>query len=709
MEVIDNITWDFGPHDKIEYFDSTKSYYLTKYRPINDTQGLDFDPDWFRQDAIHKLQTNSYSGLVFGSKTHRDFWKERMQRCVDGYEYNGYRITGDNYFWLNFYRLKDSEEGSKASSGRSLSFPRFFVFQYEYFHYVELCEILKKDVGLVKARSLGFSEMAASLCARPFITTANYRVLATAFSDNHLTPLLTKIWAQLDWLNDETEGGFKRVRMVKNTDMHKKASKKDKEGKEFGHLSEIEGRVADNPQKIRGDRVERLFFEEIGSNKVFEKSYLQGEALVTVMGKKVGTRIAWGTGGDSGPAVDGINKLANNPNVFNILPHRHNYTPDGRYILSSMFIPAYRNAMFDGEEDIGIEYIDNRGWCNLEKAKARFDIERRNKAGDPKALLIYKAEYCYTIEEALINQGDNIFPREELAEQAAQIDIYKSTPPIHKGHLVWKRDKDDRADGVKWREDAETGKIQILEHPLISEEGTTYKNLYVSGIDSIDIGTADSTGTDKKASEFCIVIKKRVFGMTRPVYVAMYKDRPKDPREAYENAAKLLTYYGCQAVLESTRTAILTYFRDQKYIHLLMKRPRSTQSDVSKGNSNMYGAPASVKVIEHYRELIYDYILDDSASLAFREMVYQLLEYSDEKKKEFDIVAAMGMCELGDEELSVKKPEAREKPGAVFQDIGWWSDGKGYKHYGIIPLTKEERDAGTRISPNDSWLYKELV
>ena len=28
------------------------------------------------------------------------------------------------------------------------------------------------------------------------------------------------------------------------------------------------------------------------------------------------------------------------------------------------------------------------------------------------------------------------------------------------------------------------------------------------------------------------------------------------------------------------------------------------------------------------------------------------------------------MCELGDEEMSVKKPEAREPEGKVFQDIG---------------------------------------
>jgi hypothetical protein len=67
------------------------------------------------------------------------------------------------------------------------------VLQYEYFHYVELCEILGFDVGLLKARALGFSEMAASLCARPFITTPNYRVVASAFSEKHLKPLLAKV------------------------------------------------------------------------------------------------------------------------------------------------------------------------------------------------------------------------------------------------------------------------------------------------------------------------------------------------------------------------------------------------------------------------------------------------------------------------------------------------------------------------------------
>jgi len=32
---------------KINYFDKTLSYELTGYKPITETQGLDFNPEWF--------------------------------------------------------------------------------------------------------------------------------------------------------------------------------------------------------------------------------------------------------------------------------------------------------------------------------------------------------------------------------------------------------------------------------------------------------------------------------------------------------------------------------------------------------------------------------------------------------------------------------------------------------------------------------------
>ena len=46
--------------------------------------------------------------------------------------------------------------------------------------------------------------------------------------------------------------------------------------------------------------------------------------------------------------------------------------------------------------------------------------------------------------------------------------------------------------------------------------------------------------------------------------MCIYKDRPRDIREAYENAMKILVWYNCKALLEHTKISILTYFREKK-------------------------------------------------------------------------------------------------------------------------------------------------
>ena len=42
---VDSSLWDFTLEDDVEFFDPLMSYELTKYRPINKTEGLDFNPD----------------------------------------------------------------------------------------------------------------------------------------------------------------------------------------------------------------------------------------------------------------------------------------------------------------------------------------------------------------------------------------------------------------------------------------------------------------------------------------------------------------------------------------------------------------------------------------------------------------------------------------------------------------------------------------
>jgi hypothetical protein len=88
------------------------------------------------------------------------------------------------------------------------------------------------------------------------------------------------------------------------------------------------------------------------------------------------------------------------------------------------------------------------------------------------------------------------------------------------------------------------------------------RDLYVAGIDGIDIGASQTSDKTKEASDFCITIKRRVFGLNEPQYVAMYKDRPNNIREAYKIAMCLLKYYNCKVNIEATRMGMVTWARE---------------------------------------------------------------------------------------------------------------------------------------------------
>lgn len=289
--------WDVSISDNIDFFDSRLSYELTGYKPINKTKGLDFNPDWFTETAITYNNTGHYCQFAVGSKLYRDYWQKQYIRCRDGMTVNGYTITGDHYYFLNFYRLEDLTSATKAGGGRVMSFPKFFVAQYEYFHYIELCKRLRKDAIGLKARGVGFSEIASGIVANTYNCRRGSMCVVAAQQDNYLGKTLSKIWYQLNFCNEHTDGGFFKLRQKKDTETNKKASiikKINGEEVETGWMSEINGINADKPRKIRGDRTDILLYEESGSWPDWKKAYLQGEALVGIQGSKFGIRLAWG-------------------------------------------------------------------------------------------------------------------------------------------------------------------------------------------------------------------------------------------------------------------------------------------------------------------------------------------------------------------------------------------------------------------------------
>ena len=145
--------WDVKKDDPVPYFDIDLSYELTGYRPIDNDHGLDFDPSWFTEARDNFLKTGHYTQARKGTKAFKDYWHQQYVYCRDGMTSNGYTITGNHYFFLNFYQLPNPNV-DKAGTSRALVFPQFLVYQYEYFHYYEMCKYLRKNVALMKSRGI---------------------------------------------------------------------------------------------------------------------------------------------------------------------------------------------------------------------------------------------------------------------------------------------------------------------------------------------------------------------------------------------------------------------------------------------------------------------------------------------------------------------------------------------------------------------------
>lgn len=732
----DKTYWDITRDMKIECFDPTLSYELTGYRPIDETHGLDFDPSWFTEVRETFLRTGRYCSYLPRSKRWDAFWKEQYTRCKYGMTSHGYTITGDNYFFLNFYQLPVVDMDKASGEGTNESFPVFFASQYMFFHYLQMCRVLHKNAALMKARSIGFSEINASLAARLYTTIKRSRTMITCFKDTYLNGTFSKLDHALTFINTNADGFFKP--RLTDKALEKKSGyqvKIDGQFTDFGWRSVVIGINGSKPSNIRGDRVDLLIYDEAGSWPDLTTAVVQGQELCEVQGVPRGIMLFGGTGGDFGPPLEGLKKIYYNPKAFKILPFRHKWTQDGTTIESGFFLPYFLQSL-------NPEYMDSRGVCNQTEYKKLLQEERNNLLAVPEEYLKKCAERCWNAEEAFTLEGQNKFNKMKIADQLAKIRLHKIGPRPQVGTIdyTYKSNKHslENIDGFRWL--LNSGKVQILEHPVWSdlykeqiekqkreaeEQGidfeapvyTEMNDLYVAGIDGIDIGAAQTSKETRDPSDFCIVIKRRAFGLNEPQYVAMYKDRPQNIREAYKIAMCMCRYYNCRINIEATRVGMITWARENKCLQYFMKRPRATLTDIKYGTTKQYGTPATKTIIEQQTDLIADYVEDYGHNIWFEDMLEQLNGYNDENKTKFDIIAALGMVELADQELSGRQPTKVDKEVEEFQDYGYYINDKGYREFGVIPkkqsnqivIKQEENNDPYRIETSDPRLYENTV
>lgn len=199
--------------------------------------------------------------------------------------------------------------------------------------------------------------------------------------------------------------------------------------------------------------------------------------------------------------------------------------------------------------------------------------------------------------------------------------------------------------------------------------------------DCIDAGSATSTGqTD--VSKYCIVVLRRQVGLKPPKIVALYLERPDDIRDAHDTALKLAQFYNAKILFEATRVSIFQHFANLNKLHYFLRRPKATLG-VSTRRRSQYGCPAVDSIIQHQIELIQNYVNDFSDQIDYLEVIDQLLRYSYENKRKFDIVAGLGMALLADEDLAGKVPKT-DSSEKLLETVGYYKNEYGQKVFGVV-------------------------
>lgn len=620
-----------------------------------------------------------------------EWYEEQLKRCVYGFEYRGQRITGDHYWFLNMFPFLVAKLNKlgKITNEFDVNFA-YYAGMHDYvFKTIEQAQYEGKGFLWMSGRGSGKTYIVLSILAKIYHLKPKSHGMVSASNSGHATESFTKLLQALDAIG-EVHPTLALHRLTDTKSLIESGQEIMRDGIKYkeGSRSRLQKIIyGDNPGATRGSRPDVQLMEETGD---WGKGL--GD-LKSCIGASIGSwrvgsinkcRVFMiGTGGSV--ASDQIKDVFKNPDAYSLLTFK-DFAPK-----SCFFLPAHYFLGGQGWEETSVN--------NNEGAKAYLEAERLRTKDDMEIHNKIVQEFPFTIEEVFRKNGTNNFNQRKIAEQwtALHYELQEHIP--EKGFLTWIKSPSGSIKGVKWEKNPE-GNIEILEHPYKGQSGReVFTDLYVGGVDSIDQGVMDSTSIKNRSSLACL-IKKRIidgkfFSQTSNIYVAKYIGRSLDVRWDYEETLKLAMYYNAKMNIEYTKIGVVNYFREAKQYHRLLKRPlvaMPSKGDglnkfigLQKDQSNLIGTPATTGVIDHQDGKIKEYIEDYYNNIFFMDVLEQLRDYQREDRRKYDLVIAMGLCELADEDMFGIAARGEDSPTSEFVPFGWFVDDHGRKKFGKIP------------------------
>jgi hypothetical protein len=572
----------------------------------------------FSEAAQFKLRNGVYTKAPYGTKDYKEFWDEQDKRCLEGYSVGGVRITGRHYFFLNFKQLEVVLNTTGVASRKERIFPKFWEAHYHFFHALEQSEIAGKHFCVLKPRGIGFSEIMASNAVRDYTLIRGSKSFFFASNEGFLNKdgVITKCWDHLEFLNSETERAYRHLRQKKDQDLHKRASMiNPKTGNEYGFKSEIIARVIDHPRKVRGARTGsygKVYFEEGGSFPNLKDAVIATRPLVEQGGITTGQIIVWGTGGETGPGIEGLEHMFYHPNAYNMMPFENTWEDDRIGTRSCYFIPVY--ACMD-------KYMNEDGVADIEAAKQHHVKERELiHKEDPRSEDKVIAEYPFTPAEALIRLSSNIFPVAELQRQLLKVQTDRNIQGFMKhgwmlrntnGKPKFQLDPTVRViNEFPHQNDGNLkGGVTLVEAPYKDQTGHVPSDTYLIVVDPY----YNDQATDKTSLFSAYVYKhfNNVSPSEDDILVAWYVGRPDTLEEAYHQLFLLAEFYNAtiQSEIQGGGKGILDYAKQKKLLQYCEKEPDIVYNK-GEGHIKDYNKPYFMNMPEDRIKLALAYLAD---------------------------------------------------------------------------------------------------
>lgn len=624
------------------------------------------DMDFFRERALYFQKHGKYTHLTPNPNPKSDyaeFWKEELRKWKYGLvrESDGEWIPGQLYFYWNYSPIWLVEtvgitKDGKKKGERKRKFPKPWLGDYLFYHYMEQGRNSGQHGKLLKTRGVGFSFKMGS------ISPCNMYTLPGSGNPNfHLASEKTflsgdkGIWGKvldtLDWIAETTP--LPKMRLVDDTrNMNVQLGFKDEYGTRKGIMSSVFGiSLKDNPEKARGIRGPLIHYEEDGLFPNLEKAWGVNRKAVEDGDVGFGYMLAGGTGGTEGASFEGSEKLFYNPSAYNIygIPNVFDRNATGD-TLCGFFWGAYLNRNGCYDEEIGEPDVIK---ALIEILKDRYIVKYNSQ--DPNAITQKKAEEPITPQEAVMRTEGTLFPVSDLKEYLESIapirekflaehyvgDLIRNS----QGKIEFKPNSDLYPIRSYDKDSNKQGAIEIFEMPKTNGEGEVTRGRYIAGIDPID---AD-TGTSLFSMHVMDTFTDRI--------VAEYSGRPRLAEEAYELALRLLEFYNAEANYESNLKGLFSYFDKKNALHRLCDTPQILRDMDYVKATNLYGnkakgSHANKPLNTWSRKLQADWMLtkaigdDESEKLNLHTL--RGIAYIEEAIKwnsdgNFDRVSAMGM------------------------------------------------------------------